>query len=136
MKPLPKCSIEVHTFLALQKKEKKDQIERARLKKISDLNKLLADIAQTFKVDIDLIKSGDQQSLVVTVRKIFYYVGRTKHDATYESMVRMTGKSSHRDCIYHIRRINNWLKTGDVKFLAIWKHYLENSTIYTKKDFQ
>jgi chromosomal replication initiation ATPase DnaA len=136
MKPLPKCSMEVHTYLALLRKEKKDKEEAARLKKIADLNKLLADIAQAFKVDIDLIKSGDQQSLIVTVRKIFYYIGHFKMGATYESMVQIVGKTNHTSCLYHIRRVHVWLKAKDKKFIPIWNHYLENSNIYTKKDFQ
>lgn len=136
MKTLPKCSMDVHAYLAMVRAENKRKVEAERAKKAADLSRLLSDIAKAFKVDVDHVKGGDQQQLIVTVRKIFYFIGRTKMDATYNAMTQIVGRQSHRGSIYHIRKVREWLKDNDKEFVTLWNHYLENSKLYTQKDFQ
>lgn len=96
---------------------------------------IIADVARVFKVDMDLIKGGDTQHLCALVRKIFYYVSKAKGKYSYEAMAKVAGRKNHSHCIYHVRRVKGFLKVKDPDFIVLWEHYLKNSNLYTKKDF-
>lgn len=135
MNTLPKCGIDVHVYLANEKeKSRKDALE-AQLKMKSYLEGLLVDIASAFKVEVSDILKGDRHGGPVTVRRIFYYIAKIKGGYGYKAMARAAGRTDHAACIYHIRKVKGYLKVQDPDFLTLWNHYLENSKIYTKKDF-
>lgn len=97
---------------------------------------LLADVASVFNIDLVLIKEGETMHMCAVVRKIFYYIGHTKHNYPYKVMAKVAGRLDHSHVSYHIKRVKNFLKVKDPDFIVLWDHYLENSKLYSKKDFQ
>jgi chromosomal replication initiation ATPase DnaA len=135
MKTLPKCGIDVHVFLANEKESRRRKVLFEREKKKNYLSELLVDIANVFEVDLQEVLTGDSHGGPVMVRKIFYYISRKKGDYGYKAMAKAAGRTDHATCIYHIRKVEAYLKVKDPDFLALWDHYLANSKIYTKNDF-
>jgi chromosomal replication initiation ATPase DnaA len=103
---------------------------------IKYLEGLITDIARVFNVDLELIKEGDTKGMCALVRKIFYYIGKTKGNYPYVAMALVAGRISHTACIHHFRQVTDFIKDKDPDFMVLWEHYLENSDLFTKKDFQ
>jgi len=136
MKTLPECGIDMHVFLAIKKLERKKQkeIEHRELNKY--LDDLLADIAGVFKVDLDILKSGDRQELTVLVRQFFYFIARTKKNCKYKLLTDKMRRVDHSSAIHLIKKTRAQFYVKDPDFIDLWNHYLDNSKLYNQKDFE
>jgi len=114
---------------------KADKVLQKQHEEEKGMENLLADIAVVFNIDLALIKDGETMHMCAVVRKIFYYIGHTKHNYPYKIMSKIAGRIDHSHVSYHIKRVKNFLMVKDPDFIVLWNHYLENSKLYTKKDF-
>jgi len=136
MKRLPKCGIDMHTYLALKKLKKKEQQEVERKLEEKYMADLLNDIANVFEVNVSMIKNGDKQQLTVLVRQIFCYIARKKKNCQHTHMAPVIGRQNHSTCIHLIKKVEALFAIRDSDFIDLWNHYLQNSKIYTPNDFQ
>lgn len=132
---LPKPSMNMLLSIAEQKLQKKKEAEELPCIRESILTNLLVDVADAFNVPLKIVKAGDQQQLTVLVRAIFYYIARYKTDYGLKSLAKTAGRKDHAGCIAQLKKVQAFMHYKEPEFISLWNHYLNNSKLFTSKDF-
>lgn len=138
------CSIDALVPIALFNKEQKELREKQeqerqdelRSKRILSLDNIFADICTVFEVAVEKCKTRTRFTEYIICRKIFCYVAKKKTGFSYKQIAEFIGGRDHTTAIHHTRKVEGFLKVKDPDFLADWKRFLENSSLFNQNDFK
>lgn len=136
MKILPHCGIDMLVYLASVEQDKKVKRQKLLMNQKSALPAVLKDICQVFNVDIVKVIEGDQHEGPELCRDFFSFICRRKTKSSFLTIAKQMGCINHSSAFYHHKKVKGFLKIKDPDFMPYWNYYLENSKLFTKKDFR
>lgn len=132
MRDYPHVSHYAMVDLASQHKKDKEFLEKGK----HSPEKILEDICEVFEKSIDVVISKKREREIVRCRQILCYIARTKTVYSYKSIGQAIGGRDHTTVIHSLQAIQDLFDSKDSNFLLSWDHYLDNSKLFTKADFQ
>lgn len=129
------CSIDALVPIALFDKEKREEEERQRKSKLSP-EVILADVCLSLGEPIHEVVSKSRKREHLECRMICCYVSKIKTTATLKEIGAANGGRDHTTVINSISVFKDLMDSKNQGLMNSWEIYLENSTLFTEKDFR
>jgi chromosomal replication initiation ATPase DnaA len=104
-------------------------------KKRKSLSGIFYDVCYALGQEVEKVRAGSTKELSLC-KKIFCYVARKKTRRHLVHIATEMGVADHTTVRHHVLRVKGFLKVKDPGFMEAWDKYLDNSRLFTRKDFK
>lgn len=105
-------------------------------KKPYTLEVILADVCMALNESVEIVSSKSRKREHVSCRFIYCFVAKKKTGRSLKSIGELVNGRDHTTVIHALQAVQDFFDIKDPGFIANWKTYLENSTLFTQYDFK